>query len=243
MSKKKIEIERKAQALLEYLKTGIRYDPEHLPRPFMLEITGTPSAGKTTTITEIDKFFRRIGFERVWKPQEGAEVIRHIPRTTPEYNIRTANYALNLLLDNAYGHNYDLVIFDRCIFDAYCWMNYWERKGKLSEDEAMNHQIHFLSKFWTNYLDAVFIMTCSPETAMKRELKLALSSRLGETTNPKSIKTLAEIWKVAYETLKNSYSQLHFIDTTAMDEQEMIETVTLKALEAFEKRVTAKTAR
>lgn len=243
MSKKKIEIERKAQALLEYLKTGIRYDPEHLPRPFMLEITGTPSAGKTTTITEIDKFFRRIGFERVWKPQEGAEVIRHIPRTTPEYNIRTANYALNLLLDNAYGHNYDLVIFDRCIFDAYCWMNYWERKGKLNADEARNHQIHFLSKLWTNYLDTVFIMTCSPETAMKRELKLALSSRLGETTNPKSIKTLSEIWKAAYETLKNNHPQLHYIDTTLMDEQEMIETVALKALEAFEKRVNVKTAR
>lgn len=239
MSKKRTEIDQKAKNLLEYLKAEIRYDPKHLPRPFMLEITGTPSAGKTTTITEIDKFFRRIGFERVWKPQEGAEVIRHIPRTTPEYNVRTANYALNLLLDNAYGHNYDLVIFDRCIFDAYCWMEYWERKGKLSKGEAKNHQVHFLSKLWTHYLDSVFIMTCSPEVAMERELKIALSSQLGETTNPKSIMTLAEIWKTAYKTLRDDYPQLQFVDTTTMGEQEMVETVTLTALEAFEKRVSA----
>ena len=118
-----------------------------------------------------------MGFERVWKPQEGAEVIRHIPRTTPEYNIRTGTYALNLLLDNAYGHNYDLIIFDRCIFDAFCWMEYWNKKGRLTEDEMINNQIFFLQKPWVDYIDTVIMMTCSAEEAMKRELKIALSSK------------------------------------------------------------------
>lgn len=229
-------LEQKARDLLFYLKSKIRYDRDVIPRPFIIEVTGTPSAGKTTTIVEIDKFFRRIGFERVWKPQEGAEVIRHIPRTTPEYNIRTGTYALNLLLDNAYGHNYDLIIFDRCIFDAYCWMQYWKEKSKLTEKEAANNQSFFLQKPLTDYIDAAIMMTCSAEEAMKRELKIALSSKLGETTNPESIKRLERIWKNAYERLQGEYPQLTLMDSTKLDESQMIEDVTLTALNAFEKR-------
>src|SRR3989338_484322 len=106
--------EKKAKTILSYLKQSVRYDESFLPRPFFLEITGSPAAGKTTTITEFDKFFRRMGF-RVLRPQEGAEVIRHIGRDTPLYNIRTGLYALQLLIDLSAGHQYDLVILDRGI--------------------------------------------------------------------------------------------------------------------------------
>src|SRR3989344_1035355 len=109
MNKEKI-FEKKAQEILKYLKYNIRYG-DFIPRPFFLEFTGSPSSGKTTTITELDKFLRRQGF-RVWRPQEGAEVIRHIERTTPIYNIRTGLYALSILLDESFAHKYDVIISD-----------------------------------------------------------------------------------------------------------------------------------
>lgn len=144
--------EEKAKKILEYLKSDLRYDEQFLPRPFFLEFTGSPSSGKTTTITELDKFLRRHGF-RVLRPQEGAEVIRHIPRTTPLYNIRTGLYALNKLIDESYGHLYDVIIFDRCVFDAYCWMMYWEEKNKLTKEEKELAQSFFLSRFWMEKID------------------------------------------------------------------------------------------
>ena len=104
--------EKKAQKILNYLKSDIRYDRKYIPRPFFFEFTGSPSSGKTTCITEADKFLRRQGF-RVWRPQEGAEVIRHIERTTSLYNIRTGIYALTLLMDESVGNKYDVVIFDQ----------------------------------------------------------------------------------------------------------------------------------
>ena len=82
------EFERRAQLLRSYLKSDLRYDPNILPRPFFLEIDGVTSGGKSTVIRELDKFFRRQDF-RLYKPMEGPEAIRHIPRTTPEYNLRT----------------------------------------------------------------------------------------------------------------------------------------------------------
>lgn len=228
-------LEKKAQKILEYLKSHIRYDDGFLPRPFFLEFTGSPSAGKTTTITELDKFLRRQGF-RVLRPQEGAEVIRHISRSTPLYNLRTGLYALSLLVDLSHGHQYDVVIFDRCIFDAYCWMLYWKEKNQLTDDETKLIQAFFLSPFWTAALDAVFFMVCSPKTAMERELRIALSRKLGETTNPQTIKSLAARYRYAYKQLRPDNPNLHLIDTTRMDETSMVEKVAGVVMDALEKK-------
>lgn len=227
--------EQKAQTILNYLKSDLRYDDQYLPRPFFIEFTGSPSSGKTTTITELDKFLRRQGF-RVLRPQEGAEVIRHIPRTTPLYNIRTGVYALTKLIDESYGHLYDVVIFDRCVFDAYCWMMYWTEKGQLTDDEKATIQSFFLSRFWTDKIDAAYFMTCDPKVAMERELKIALSQKLGETTNPKTIKTLTERYKTAYTKLSPRHPQLRLIDTTHLGEQEMVEHIATETLTILEQK-------
>ncbi|MDO8452114.1 MAG: AAA family ATPase, partial [bacterium] len=224
--------------ILDYLKASIRYDQTFLPRPFFIEVTGTPSSGKTTTITELDKFFRRQGF-RVLRPQEGAEVIRHIGRDTPLYNIRTGLYALELLIDFSSGHPYDIVIFDRCIFDAYSWMMYWQEKGKLSDEETRLIQTFFLSRFWTDNIDAAYFMVCDPEEAMRRELRIALSQKLGETTNPKTVQTLFDRYVRAYAILSPQYPQLTLINTTKLNEQTMVEMIANQTLDIFEAKIKA----
>ncbi len=218
-------LEDSARAIHAYLKTDIRYDQNFLPRPFFLEFTGSPSSGKTTTITELDKVFRREGL-RVLRPQEGAEVIRHINRDTPVYNIRTGLYALQQLIDYSNGHQYDIVIFDRCIFDVFCWMMYWETKGKLEKEEKKLIQSFFLSRFWAQKIDVAYFMVAHSDIAMNREMRIASSKKMGETTNPQSITTLVERYARAYQKLAPQYPQLHFLDTSKLSEQEMIENIT-----------------
>lgn len=180
------DISKKSKTILKYLKSDIRYDENFLPRPFFIEMTGSPCSGKTTAISELDTYFRRLGF-RVFTPQEGAEAIRHIPRM-PLYNIRTGLYALNILIDESFGHKYDIVIFDRCIFDAYCWMMYWKEKKLLNEDEKNLIQSFFLSRFWADKIDLAYFIVCDPQAAVQRKLKNSPNQQLGETANPKNIK-------------------------------------------------------
>jgi thymidylate kinase len=228
--------EEKAKKILNYLRRDVRYDESFLPRPFFIEFFGSPSAGKTTTITEADKFLRRQNF-RVLRPQEGAEVIRHIERTTPLYNLRTAIYALAELIDKSMGHLYDVVIFDRCIYDAYCWMLYWQEKGKLTEVETEMFQAFFTSRFWVDKIDIAYLMTCDAEKAMEREMRIALSSKLGETTNPETIKKLINRCKKTFTVLSPSHPQLRIFDTTNMDEQEMIQNIANDILQTLESKI------
>lgn len=234
MQKEKV-FEKKAQEILKYLKSDIRYNG-FMPRPFFIEFTGSPSSGKTTTITELDKFLRREGF-RILRPQEGAEVIRHIERTTPLYNIRTGLYALNMLIDISAGHLYDVVILDRGIFDVYCWMMYWIEKGGITEIDADRIQSFFLSDFWMNKIDIAYFMICSPEIAMERELRLSLTSKLGETTNPKTVESLVRRYKKAYEILSPDYKQLHLLDTTKLKENKMVEMIAEEILNILQAKI------
>jgi len=227
--------ETQAKNILTFLKSELRYDRGFMPRPFFVEITGSPSSGKTTTITELDKFLRRMGF-RVLRPQEGAEVIRHIDRTTPVYNVRTGLYALSMLLDYSHGNAYDIVIFDRSIYDAYTWMMYWEQKGKLTAEETKCIQDFFLMRLWVPDIDAAYFMVCDPEESMLRELRIALSEKLGETTNPASVKTLVERYRTAYDVLHPSHPNLHLFDTSVMSEQAMVEAVAGLTLDSLERK-------
>ncbi len=231
-------LEEKTQTILKYLKSPQRYDTSFIPRPFFIEFTGSPSAGKSTTITELDKSLRKQGF-RVLRPQEGAEVIRHIERDTPLYNIRTALYALQMLIDQSHGHLYDIIIFDRCVFDAYCWMMYWHEKKQLDEEEKSLIQSFFLSRFWMDKIDAAYFMVCNPEIAMQREQRIAESKKEGKTTNPKTIHSLIGWWRTAHIELSPKFKQLHLIDTTQMGEKEMVQMIEKKTLDILEQKAKA----
>ncbi len=115
-------------------------------------------------------------------------------------------------------------------------MMYWEEKSKLSQEEKVLIQQFFLSRFWTDKIDAAYFMICDPEEALKRELRIALSQKLGETTNPETIKNLVKRYKSAYEILSPEYKQLRLMDTTGIDEQIMIETIAREILNVFEKK-------
>ena len=236
MKEKNSEIlfEKMTKNIRSYLKSDVRYNESFLPRPFMIEFTGSPSAGKTTTIIEMDKFLRRQGF-RVLCPQEGAQVVRHIERTSPLYNICTGLYALRILIDESHGHLYDVILFDRCIFDAYCWMMYWEEKGWSKTDMEMVKSF-FLSKHWQDKIDISYFMVCDSDVAMKREERIAATKKLGETTNPETIKKLVSRYKKAYEILKPDNPQLHLLDTTYMKEKEMVKKFSIEILSILDQK-------
>ncbi|MEK7179131.1 MAG: AAA family ATPase [Patescibacteria group bacterium] len=222
-----------------FLRTDVRYNQEFLPPPFCIEFTGSPSSGKTTTIKQIYNFLRRHGFE-VLMPQEGAEVIPGRMRDKPDYNVQTAVYALRILLLESREHRYDFVLFDRCVFDAYHWMLYWQEKNKLSRGDAEVIQNFFL--LWAQKINLSYVMVCAPDIAIRRENEVALSDKLGETTNPAAIAKMVTRFTNMYVDLAPRFPQLRLIDTSALSKRDMILTVGAEILGTFEKASEKRTA-
>ena len=224
---------------IKNLKEYLRYDTRYsLPRPFNIEFAGPPSVGKTSVIAGIDDFLRPLGLGKIWPPQEGPREIRHIPRSTPDYNIRTAMYSLTKLLDESHDSRYDLILFDRCAFDAYCWMEYWEKKGKLSPGDKFIFQSYFTSRQFTEKIDICYFLVCDPNMSMNREFKDAISDDIRETTNLESIKMLDQIWRRTYALQHSFHPNLRLIDTTNINVSEMTRMIVKDILTTLEAKST-----
>jgi hypothetical protein len=61
---------------------------------------------------------------------------------------------------------------------------------------------------------------------------------MGETTNPQSIAKLIDRYTRAYEQLKDAHPQLELVDTSELNEQEMVDVIASKVLEALYQKVT-----
>ncbi|MEO0084942.1 MAG: hypothetical protein ABIJ94_04395 [candidate division WOR-3 bacterium] len=236
--------EQEAQELLKIftkLKSGLSSEifartKQKFHRPFVIEITGTPDSGKTSVINTLTRFFKRAGW-RVLNPAEGAEIIKKVPRTTYLYNIRTGIYALAELLDNTYSLDFDLIIFDRAVYDAYCWQEYWLRKKIISPEVAEFNQKFFVQSEIANKVDICFFVICQAEEAMRREAKWALTEKHGETTNPETIQNLVEIWQDCFKKLQENKAPIILMDTTKMSPKQMGRFILYHTLKVILKRL------
>lgn len=171
----------KARILHAYLNKDLRYNKTHLPRPFFIEFFGMPSAGKSSAIHRLYKFLSLLGL-RVKKYQEAGELIR-VPHNTPVFNIRVGLRVLDEMLELETGANYDVVIFERGIFDTYCWVNFWTKKKMLSKKECEYFQNFFTSRFWLKIIDVPFFFSCDYKTGIRRNAKNNILPVSGETIN------------------------------------------------------------
>ena len=225
--------EQKAKKILQTL-TALKTKQFH--RPFVIEITGTPEAGKTSVINTLTRFFKRCDW-RVHNPTEGAEVIEKVPRINHIYNIRTGIYALSELLDNVYSLDFDLIIFDRGLYDAFCWQEYWLKKEIISLDLAQTNQTFFTQSEILKNIDTCFFVVCQAEESMRRADQWNLSKKQGETTNPETIKNLIDIWKNCHQQFSESGNSVILLDTTEINPQKMGQFILVETIKAMQKRI------
>lgn len=206
-----------------------------LPKPIIIEFTGPPDSGKTTAIDAADTFFRRVDF-RVQRPQEGAEVIRYIPRSDPKYNINTGIYQLGLVLSAEQDRVFDLFLLDRALYDPYCWMEYWLLKGEITVEEARSYQNFFTDPRWRESIDICFFLTCDPDEAIRRNLAGVPMDEHGTTTSPEALKNLLDIAVGAYEHWRDQGARVELLDTTRMTKKEVASTVIERTIDLLEAR-------
>ncbi len=218
-----------------------RLDPEGVrkaqwPRPFIIELFGTPKAGKTTIKEILKRFFKRSGWS-VSTPTEGAEVVEWSKRREPDYNFQTMEYALSAARDRIDDKRFHLVILDRGLCDGLARMELYRTAGKISAAEHAAIEGYLLIPQNRDMFDIHICMVADPETAIRRELAGSLIKTHGETMNPQTLQDLLEAHQRLWKRLKlDRDRKMFWHDSSAEDEQETATVILEAVLAAFERR-------
>ena len=207
---RKEALRKRAESVLGDLK---RNSPK---RPVFVEFSGTPKSGKSTCIDIVSHFFRRAGFN-VLAPTEGAS------KRTPYYlrndlvafNTWSASYALTHILEGLYhSDQYHLAILDRGLFDALAWFQLLKSNGQIPEEVRKIIHDFILVENWRAVIDAVFLFSADPSTAMDRENEDKLISEPGRAMNPEFLDGLNQSYRQVRDFYGSQFRNVNNIDTS-----------------------------
>ncbi len=202
-----------------------RYPPRG--RPFVIELAGTPRAGKTTAMTALARQLEDVGY-RVCTIREHAGTCPVRSKRHPAFDICAACATLSQMLEAQYT-DAQVVLVDRGLFDALCWMDWSHRDGGLAS--ADHETIDRFLRLGTlrRLVDLVFVMTVEPAQALERE------SAAGQLTGAQPIMNIDTLRAVnrsiaGVAEMCSTEFPLVRLDTTRCDQAETLRWAALQAL-------------
>ncbi len=154
-------------------------------RAFVLELTGTPKAGKSTSVATLKTFFSQAGFQ-VHLLRERAADCPLPMKGHFFFNAWTTATMLAEVLET-YEADVDLLILDRGFFDALVWLELQATRGQVTEAEQKTFADFVLLDRWRSLIDTTVIMRVAPSDALKREHKDQIVPRPGSMMNPDAL--------------------------------------------------------
>jgi len=200
-------------------------------RPLFIEFSGTPKSGKTTCAGRLELFLRRNNF-KVRMLTERASTCPISKKTHISFNTWTACMTLAQMLEATDGSE-QVIIIDRGIFDALWWMDFHEKRNRLSPENKEKIYNFLLLENWRKMIDIVFLLKTSPQSALNRECTDLLTHKPGEIMNETTLKQINESIDSVYKSTKSLFRCIIPIDTTGMEVIKNVEIITRKTLEAL----------
>ena len=190
---------------------------EKARKPIIVEFSGVPKAGKTTTLSNVNKFFKRCGF-RTHVVIERASVCPIRDKRHANFNIWTACTTLAQILEKTQSppqfDDPQILFLDRGIFDSICWLTMMEQLSRLRKEEKDIIQRFLMIDDWKKRITAVFVMLASAKDAMKREQGvLPVDGTGGSIMNTEVLQKIRRINEQCAERLGQDF-RIFMIDTS-----------------------------
>jgi len=168
------ELLKEAEEVLRALRIGAR-------RAFVLELTGTPKAGKTTTLSTLQGFFKAAKFRVETLKERAADC----PLPMKGHFFFNAWTMCTMLAEVLANHEtpVDILLVDRGFFDALIWLDLQHTRSQVTDSERKVFEDFVLLERWQRLVDFTIIMTTDPHKAMEREEASQLIPRAGSMMN------------------------------------------------------------
>lgn len=133
-------------------------------KPFMVEFTGTPEAGKTTTIKNVSNKLKDQGYSVAVLHESAESLPDEIPKGTWDANLWMHYQTLSGIVRARYFQT-DIVLIDRGLVDSSFYGKKFLWKGECSEEQYKKFREQFIDDLFLNFLIA---LTVSPRVAIRR---------------------------------------------------------------------------
>lgn len=210
-----------------------------LRRPIVIEFSGSPKSGKTTSINSLEVFLKRNNF-KVMVVQEFASKCPVSNKQNPMFNIWTTCRTLASMIGFLENSKYreDILLVDRGIFDALCWFEWMGLENKMDADFKEKVEMFLLREEMIKCIDIVFSFTATPETSISREYAYLLTD---ESTDEKpsimNQPVLQKYLKAIDNTRENKgkyFKKIIPLDTSLSNQDIVGKIVTEKTLETLQ---------
>lgn len=164
-------------------------------RPWLVEFAGTPRAGKTSVIQGLSESLTEQGWRVHLVPEQAGRC--PVPgKDNPHFNVWTTCSTICRILDGRYS-SADIVLIDRGIFDALCWLEWHRLQGQSIGAEPDDHDgLAPPSKFatgltdLTGLIDLVVVMIVDPAQGLRRDAAGRPGHQPGTIVNSRTLESI-----------------------------------------------------
>ena len=212
-----------------------------LPKPFVIEFSGTPRTGKTTTINNLYDFFKKGGFS--------VSLIEEF--TTSKYykeNLKAKFHQMNLadsniaILEEVYRQlqegiysNNDIILIDRSINDRQIWNYRRFISGDMPEDvylEARDKYADISKKL----IDFLVITYADPLVSLRRDYVSSLALEQRSFLNEENINSYNDSLSALQKLFLGSVNSLILLDTSNMSMNDVSTEIASEILPVMRKK-------
>ena len=193
-----------------------------LSKPFVIEFSGTPRNGKTTTINNLYDFFKKGGF-KVTLIEEFTTSKYYKEEFLPKYKDVSISKLNELIvekvahqLEKAIQKNVDIILIDRSLNDRQIWNYRRFVKNEMLEDVYLNLKEKY-SKISKDLIDYLVITYADPIVSLKRDYNSSLALEKRNFLNVDNIKEYNESLKDLSDLFKTSVNNFILLDTSDMN--------------------------
>jgi thymidylate kinase/predicted NUDIX family phosphoesterase len=198
------ELEQKARDLFPILRRQAR-------RPYIVELAGTPKAGKTTALHVLQRFLKDCGYQ-VHQMRERAADCPVAMKGHFFFNTWTTTTMLASMIESLESEA-DVLLLDRGVFDSIVWLELQNLDHQVSPQEREVFRKFVLLDRWRTLTDLTFVLTVAPETALRRENNDLLIPRTGSIMDPGFLERYNRVLGEAQASVQDQFAFVD-IDTT-----------------------------
>lgn len=212
-----------------------------LNKPYVIEFTGTPRTGKTTTINNLYDFFKKGGFSikiieefTTSKNYKENFIPKYKEIGSVKFNLAIMKEVTKQLKDNIKLNN-QIIIIDRSINDRQIWNHRKYLKNEMDYDLYQNtkEKYKLISKKLIDYL----VITCAePIVSLKRDYNSSLALEKRTFLNINNLNEYNKSLKDLKTLFNESVDDVTLLDTSNINMNEVSIIIVSNIMEAMRKK-------